>query len=417
LQKPSNLYIAIGVLFSALFFLGLGHLFMLRFQTGDIYPPYSSLRADPLGTMALYESLANTGSVQVHRHYESVSRIQSGHDLTLFYLGSPAASFFSETHHQSDALDKQLRRLAITGARVVMSFTLPKRTSKPEKNVPKDDADDADNPKQPCAEIKQPDDASILEQLQNVALKYDSQLEKSPGAVLTPAYLTSGLPHSDKIPWHSAWYFDVDASSWKAIYSINNRPVMIEHPFGHGTIILLTDTFLLSNEALRSKRHPHFLAWLMGANSQAVFDEAHLGMRKKPGVVALARQNRLHWPIGGIILLALLFIWKNAMPLTPPPKDAAESVLLSDGLTSSSQVYTPLDYTRGLISLLDRHIGKRQIMKIYVDEWLQSLPRNQVPTASKRKRIEAMFSEDGDLVSGTDPMAAYHQIYTIISEE
>jgi hypothetical protein len=408
LQKPSNLYIAIGVLFSALFFLGLGHLFMLRFQTGDIYPPYSSLRADPLGTMALYESLANIDSVQVRRHYESVARIQSGHDLTLFYLGSPAASFFSETHHQSDDLVKQLRRLAITGARVVMSFTPPQRTSKPEKNVPKDDADDADNPKQPCAEIKQPDDASILKQLQNVTLKYDSQLEKSPGAYLTPAYLTSGLPHSDKVPWHSAWYFDVDASSWQVIYSIDNRPVMIEHPFGDGTIILLTDTFLLSNEALRSQRHPRFLAWLMGPNSQAVFDEAHLGMRKKPGVVALARQNRLHWPIGGIILLALLFIWKNAMPLTPPP---------TDGLTSSSQVYTPLDYTGGLISLLDRHIGKRQIMKIYVDEWLQSLPRNQALPASKRKRIEAMFSEDGDLVSGTDPMAAYHQIYTIISEE
>ena len=419
--KLSNLYIAIGVLFGVLFFLGLGHLFMLRFKTGDIYPPYSSLRADPLGTMALYESLANTGSINVRRHYQSVARIQAGHDLTLFYLGSPVASFLTETHRQSDDLDKQLRRLAITGARVVISFTPPPKKNKPDINVPKDDADDSNCPEQPNAEMKPPAEASIWKLLQNVALQYDHQLEKSQikylVAHLSPAYRTGGLLHSGKIPWHSAWYFDIDASSWQVIYSINNRPVMIEHPFGDGTIILMADTFLLSNEALRNQRYPRFLAWLMGPNSQAVFDEAHLGMRKKPGVVALARQNRLHWPIGGIILLALLFIWKNTMPLTPPSKEAEESVLRPDGLTSSAQVYTPLDYTRGLISLLDRHISKRQILKIYVDQWLQSLPRNQALTEVQSKRIEAMFDEDGALIDGQDTVAAYRQIYTIISEE
>jgi len=417
LWKLSNLYIALGVLFGVLFFWGLGHLFMLRFQTGDIYPPYSSLRADPLGTMAFYESLANTGGINVRRHYESLARLSSGHDLTLFYLGSPAASFFSETCRQSDDLDKQLRRLAITGARVVISFTLPKEKNKPDKSVSKDDADDdANRLEQPHTEKKPPDEASIWKLLQNVALKYDRQLEKSPKqslfAHLAPAYLASGLPHSGKIPWHSAWYFDIDASSWQVIYSIDHRPVMIEHPFGDGTVILMTDTFLLSNEALRDQRYPRFLAGLMGPNSHAVFDEAHLGMRKNPGVVALARQNRLHWPIGGIILLALLFIWKNAMPLTPPPKEAEESVLRSDSSMSSAQ-----DYTHGLISLLDRHISKRQILKIYVDQWLQSLPRNQVLTADQGKRIETMVGEDGALIGGQDPVAAYHQIYSIISEE
>ncbi|MDM8540968.1 DUF4350 domain-containing protein [Desulfococcaceae bacterium HSG9] len=427
MQKPSNLYIAIGVVFGILFFIGLGHLFMLRFKTGDIYPPYSSLRADPLGTMALYESLANTGSVDVRRHYESVTRLQSGHDITFFYLGSPATFFFSGNHSNSDSgdnLEKQLQRLAITGARVVISLIPPKekKTSLKSsdekcervKKASEDDAADANKPQQPYAKIKQLASALISKPSQNISLKYDHQLEKSAGAHLSPAYLTSGLPSKKNIPWHSAWYFDVAGSSWKVIYSIDNRPVMIEHPFGDGTVILLTDTFLLSNEALRSKRHPRFLAWLMGPNSQAVFDEAHLGMRKRPGVVALARQNRLHWPIGGIILLAFLFIWKNAIPLTPPPE---KSGLPSDGSTPSPQNYTSQDYTDGLISLLDRHIDKRQVLKTYVDQWLESLPRNQVPTAAKRKRIEAMFKEDGTLIDGQDPVATYHQIYAIISEE
>ena len=39
------------------FAIGLFQLFRLRFAVGDVYPEYSSLRSDPVGTMAFYESL------------------------------------------------------------------------------------------------------------------------------------------------------------------------------------------------------------------------------------------------------------------------------------------------------------------------------------------------------------------------
>ena len=39
------------------FVLGVLQLFRLRFEQGDVYPPYSTLRADPLGSMALYERI------------------------------------------------------------------------------------------------------------------------------------------------------------------------------------------------------------------------------------------------------------------------------------------------------------------------------------------------------------------------
>ena len=38
---------------------GVAHLLVLRFQTGDVYAPYSTLRSDPLGTRVLFESLAS----------------------------------------------------------------------------------------------------------------------------------------------------------------------------------------------------------------------------------------------------------------------------------------------------------------------------------------------------------------------
>ena len=35
---------------------GIAHLFALRYEKGDVYPPYSTLRADPLGAKGLYDA-------------------------------------------------------------------------------------------------------------------------------------------------------------------------------------------------------------------------------------------------------------------------------------------------------------------------------------------------------------------------
>ena len=38
------------------FLYGVARLYALRFEVGDVYAPYSTYRADPLGTGALYEA-------------------------------------------------------------------------------------------------------------------------------------------------------------------------------------------------------------------------------------------------------------------------------------------------------------------------------------------------------------------------
>ena len=49
--------------------LGVVKLFLLRFQAGDVYPAYSSLRSDPLGSRAFYRSLQNLNKAAVSRNY------------------------------------------------------------------------------------------------------------------------------------------------------------------------------------------------------------------------------------------------------------------------------------------------------------------------------------------------------------
>src|SRR3569833_1572098 len=59
----------------AFFAYGIVDLFELRFEGGDVYPPYSSLRADPLGTMALYESLGKMPGVSARRDFSANNQL------------------------------------------------------------------------------------------------------------------------------------------------------------------------------------------------------------------------------------------------------------------------------------------------------------------------------------------------------
>jgi hypothetical protein len=70
-------YTSIMVLFGCLAVLVLGiiMLFDLRFEAGDVYPEYSSLRADPLGTMAFYESLEKVPGLSVRRDFSASDRL------------------------------------------------------------------------------------------------------------------------------------------------------------------------------------------------------------------------------------------------------------------------------------------------------------------------------------------------------
>ena len=96
---------------------------------------------------------------------------------------------------------------------------------------------------------------------------------------------TENLPQ--RISWHTAVYFDDLDDSWRVIYSAEGRPVIVERSYGNGSLVLLADTFFISNEALRSERYPELLAWTVGPNTRLIFDETHLDIRKQPGVLSL----------------------------------------------------------------------------------------------------------------------------------
>jgi len=87
LLESKKLRFVFSAFLIAVFLIGVVNLFLLRFEAGDVYPPYSSLRSDPLGTRALYESLENLDNITAKRNYLPMSKIKSGRGAIRVFSG------------------------------------------------------------------------------------------------------------------------------------------------------------------------------------------------------------------------------------------------------------------------------------------------------------------------------------------
>jgi hypothetical protein len=101
----------------ALFFAFLTQLLLLRYERGDIYPESSTLRADPLGTRAYFEALAQVPGTSTVRGFGHLGEELDEHPRTLFYLGFDRYDFATFTDDEIGLLDNYVRN----GGRVVVT--------------------------------------------------------------------------------------------------------------------------------------------------------------------------------------------------------------------------------------------------------------------------------------------------------
>jgi hypothetical protein len=422
---------------------GVLKLFLLRFEAGDVYPAYSSLRSDPLGSRAFFSSLENINDAVVDRNYRSVQTLEFNENTVFFYIGT---SVFD-----SDSVSAEwfqvFERLTNAGGRLVLSF-LPvekkpanwrmskcaapqKETNDSDNTRQEDTPDDNENLSKPHAAEKTsnapngddkhleggPDPVPPEKQRNCISLKEKWGLvfafaEKPPDKAtnvrdnLSPAYLRR-LPET--ISWHTALYFDDLDDSWRVIYAADGRPVIVEKPHGSGSLVLSADSFFLSNEALRSDRHPELLDWTLGESATVIFDETHFGIFKHPGVLSLIKKYRFHWFIFTVAVLALLFIWKNSVYFVPPPKRSRTQ--------PGRDFISDRDSTQGLISLLRRNIPARKVLQICTREWERTLQPEKRFQSDQLAKIKSAFQMTATRSPKfIDPVAGYRRISKIISK-
>ena len=440
-----------GIAAGLLLIAGLVHLFLLRFQAGDIYPPYSSLRADPLGAKAFYESLTRCPNLSVSRNHQDLTSLDLSSDTTLLFLGD-TVSFEPNDDYIPGAIVGWLEGFVRRGGRLVI--TLQPRTWAPPD--PSDDAVEPEDEEEKSEvgslprvargqksedggqdlEVESQDEGSATNQVpekdagkpprkrhREFVLKEDgfegnmaltnwlgTAFALMPPSGSASATLGAEPDFSDLPPslsCHTFLCFSNAAPAWKAVYRRNGNPVMMERRVGKGSFVLSTMSFFSSNEALRDERRPELLAWLIGRNRHVIFDETHHGIFESRGMTWLMRKYRLSWLGIGLLVLAGLFIWQNGTSLVPAETArAAPDVARGKGSTS------------GLVNILRRHVATDTVLELCVKEWKRTLGRAGPELEQKIREVDAILERDRSApIARRDPARTYNDISTMLKRK
>jgi hypothetical protein len=151
------------------------------------------------------------------------------------------------------------------------------------------------------------------------------------------------------------------------------------------------------------------LAWTLGGGREAIFDEAHLGVVTQPGVAALMRKYRLHGLVGSLLLLALLFIWKNAVSLVPPHAEAT---------VAAGPVVRGKDSAAGFVNLLRRSIAPADILAACYEEWRKTAARRAAASPAQWQEAHRLVAEQQALPArARNPVSAYRTVSEILKRK
>jgi hypothetical protein len=447
LRKPL-LLLMLGLLLGAAFVAGVAQLFTLRYQKGDVYPPYSSLRADPLGIKGLFEALGELPGVDAERNYKPLPKLKPAGPITLVYAGVAPSAAWEET----ELLD--FDALVVGGSRAIFTFIPIERSpvaeeekrleeearkekeakeralkkpkgeklgshrkdseakdgskKEPEKKG-KDAGKKGGNGKGRDSEDEGADVSENVVAFREAAKRWgfafgylEANEDKAYHRMAVAAPSSGGL--DPKISWHTAMYFKDLKPEWKALYICENHPVIIERSFGSGSIVVSADSFFLSNEALRAERAPHLLARLFDGPPEVIFDEEHHHVRDDPGMATLARKYRLQGVVAGLVLLTALFVWKNSVRFLPARKSGVDESGVVAGKESSE----------GFVNLLRRTIKPSEILGACVGEWRKAFPNRPREIA----KVDEIFGQEQARSSRErNTVAAYQAICRILTRQ
>ena len=398
LNRRALLVLALVVLLAG-FGYGLLQLFQLRFAAGDVYPHYSSLRADPLGCKIYYDSLAQLTAARVHRHMGDINKLPDGRDTTLFIFGLP----WNELDADPDEF-KTLDAFVRNGGRIVV-------TIHPELGLPRGFSSalmtNRATFKNPLrqSENEMERDSVKLGQKWGFSLGYipTSRDGRLFAPVATTLLSTASLPTN--LLWRSALVITNLDLSWRVLYARGTDPVMVERTIGQGSIVLATDSFFTSNEAMQKERHTDLLSWLAGPSREILFDETHLGVHEQPGLATLARRYKLHGGVLALLALAALFLWKNSVSFAPRDRDS-----------SLTAPVTGRESAAGFVNLLRRSIAPKDLLQTSLNEWHKSTRLDGRSTAPRREKIRAVV-ETYNAAEKPNVVEAYREIADILNRK
>jgi hypothetical protein len=362
--------------FSALLFFG-WQTFRVRLETSNSFPEYSSYRADPKGLKAFYESLQGTDVLHVGRRLQSSKVLSSGKDQVLIVAGVQA-----DQQAVSDQDSELFDHWLATGGRLIIALRSERSRSTASRPAPRATRDE-------------PENASLIS-WRSLIGRWGAELTPHGHAHPTPA---SSTLFGTLSRWLGDTSFDRLTSDWKAIAVQGEKKVIVERAFDHGSLVLLADSYPLSNEALAADRNTGFLLWLIDNRLNVVFEETHLGLGERPGIMTLARRYGLQGALISIVAVLLLFIWKCQYTLIPRTKINQNESIVSG--RSSDQVF---------LNLLQRMVSRKDLLGVCITTWRQTVR----PTPAQLDTLEKFrsgFDAEKPIVE------RYNQLTTLLNKK
>jgi hypothetical protein len=368
---------------------GFASLYRLRLAGGDNFPPYSSRRADPLGTRVLHDSLAEMDGLRVTRRYEPLNDLSALPERTVVLAGVRAGDWRASEQATVEAIE----RLARAGSRVILALLSEKHEdatgdSKKKKDQKKSSSETTPTPpadKNGTKWRRKENAPAVADLEQRWAVGLATGILKNNARRDEAA--SAELPAS--LHWGGDYYFrPAKDSPWKVIYRRDHEAVLIERPLGRGTLVLASDAYLLSNEALQRDRQPVLLSWLLGAHADIEFDESHLGVVEDRGIAALARQYGLGAAMILLVVAAGLFSWHRMALFVPPAPERTEVALR-------------YQQTAGLEALLQRAIAPGELAAACLEEW------RHTASAADQVRVNAAIER---LPKGASAVLVYNTV-------
>lgn len=396
--------IAIAVGAAVFFAAGLTQLFLLRFEAGDVYPAYSSLRTDPLGTRVLYESLNQMADNSALRNYRPPDQIALTPQTTLLICGLANNGRFLDSKKVRDLMD----HVSESGGRLVLTFTSRLRRrhtqQEDEKGTKPGNGPEENEPVEEL--IDESAEASPDQWLGAASLGVEFKQIQT-GEMEDVAYCTDAcngiLPVL--IPWRTTLFFKLQDNTWQTLYAWQDEPVVAQRQWGRGTVIMSADSYLFSNEALRNHRFSGLLTWLVAPDHKVIFDEFHHGLARSPGIASLARRYRLHGVFGALMVVVALFVWRQAAVFVPPVHDEEEPSLAPA---------VGRDTDRGLVDLVRQHIPSAELLTICFDAWqprgAQGMPEHKVA------QVRELVQKAAENPKHNDPVLVYREICELLKE-
>lgn len=331
------------------FFAGTILIFQSRFRKGETFPDYSTLKADPLGSLALFESLQKTPGLTVTRNYSSTS-IADISNSTIFFIGIQPFIFEMEGSPVS-SIDSLLKK----GNRVIVSFLDPPLFA-PSSTLP--------------------DSTGKSNVLFTRSIKFKSKNSDT-------ACVRSSDSLFKAVTWPGALNLQAD-STWKTIVSRDSFMLLGEKKVHTGVLVVLHDGYNLSNQGLRdnltrSGSNP-LIPYLTGNTANIIFDESHHGIVKRMGISVLLQKTGFTPVIVFLCIWFFLLIWYI---------QGITAKIQPSSMNYSQQHDTP----DSLQLILTSRISPKKIVQICRDEWRKSFPALQLPDPEGKTNVEQYNSQ------------------------